>query len=164
MVPVHTVVIRSQEENGELRLCAGTSSSSSGEESRLSGNLSPLLRRWFAGGNHESPLLVEAEHLAVGKLVQGLIKPEGEDEGILVDAWSAAAFGGRIEARQSGQECDDQRVDGGKRQFISSHEQRSIKQVAEKEKPFLQQALSPVWYGSAIGLEESASTPSGIPS
>jgi hypothetical protein len=89
----------------------------------------------------KSLLLGGTEHLAVGKLVQGLIKPEGEDEGILVDAWSAAAFGGRIEARQSGQECDDQRVDGGKRQFISSHEQRSIKQWLKKEKPFLQQLL-----------------------
>ncbi len=39
--------------------------------------------------------------------MQGLIKPEGEDEGILVDAWSASAFGGRIGARQSGQERDD---------------------------------------------------------
>jgi hypothetical protein len=61
----------------------------------------------FAGGNHESPLLGEAEHLAVGELVQGLRKSEGgEDEGILVSAWSVAAFGGRIGARQSGQQCD----------------------------------------------------------
>jgi hypothetical protein len=75
----------------------------------------------------KSLLLGGTEHLAVGELVQGLIKPEGEDEGILVDAWSVAASGRRIEARQSGQECDAQRVDGGKRQFISSHEPWSIK-------------------------------------
>jgi hypothetical protein len=72
--------------------------------------------------------------------VQGLIKPQGEDEGILVDAWSAAAFDRWIGSRQSGQERDDQRVDGGKRQFISSHERRSIKSCLKKEKAFLQQA------------------------
>jgi hypothetical protein len=72
------------------------------------------------------------------------------------NAWSASAFGGRIEVQQSGQECDDQRVDSGKRQFISSHEQRSTEQWLKKEKPFLQQArvseLSPVLTGAPLDV------------
>jgi hypothetical protein len=92
-------------------------------------------------GNGGSPLLVEAERLAVGKLVQGLIKPEGEDEGILVDSWSVAAFGGRIEARQSGQECDAQCVGWWKEAIYLFSRTAEYKAVAEKEKPFLQQAL-----------------------
>jgi len=50
--------------------------------------------------------------------MQGLIEPEGEDEGIVVNAWSAAALGGRMETRQTGQQCCDESVDSGKRQFI----------------------------------------------
>ncbi len=61
-------------------------------------------------GNGGSPLLVEAERLAVRKPVTCSIKPEGEGEKTLASSWSASALGGRIEARQSGQECDAQRV------------------------------------------------------
>jgi hypothetical protein len=50
-----------------------------------------------------------------------------ESEGILVDAWSAAAFTRWIEAQQSGQDRDDQSADSGKGQFIPSHGQRSPK-------------------------------------
>ena len=71
--------------------------------------------------------------------MQGLIEPEGEDEGIVVNAWSASALGGRIAARQTGQQCCDESVDSGNGQFISPQEQGSIKPWPKKRKPFLQQ-------------------------